>query len=148
MSKQKQALIIDSVAVNVVSSDPAGFFHPDIAAEFAPVPDEVEVGWRHDPETGVWSPSPVDRQPEPPVAAQKVSPVEFKLLFTAQERVAIKAARATDPVIDDFYEVVEDSRLTHVDLGLASTRDAVAYLASKALITEARVSEILSGALQ
>lgn len=77
----------------------------------------------------------------------KVSPVEFKLLFTAPERVAIKTARATDPVIDDFYDIVEDPRLTFVDLGLQSTKDAIGYLQSKGLLTAERAAVILTGVL-
>ena len=78
----------------------------------------------------------------------KVSPVEFMLLFTATERVAIKAARQTDPMIDDFLDIVEDPRLTFVDLALPSTRGALAYLAAKNLISEERQAEILSGVIQ
>ena len=80
--------------------------------------------------------------------AVQVSPVEFKLLFTSPERVAIKAARATDPFVADFFEIVEDPRLTHVDLGLQSTKQALAYLASKSLIADERQAEILKGVIQ
>jgi len=90
---------------------------------------------------------PVDPEPLAPTPP-KVSPVEFKLLFTPAERVAIKAARSADPVIDDFYDIIEDPRLTHVDLGLASTQAALGYLASQGLIEETRVAVILSGTLQ
>lgn len=80
--------------------------------------------------------------------APSVSPIEFKLLFSAQERVAIKAARQTDPVIEDFFSIVEDPRLTHVNLGLQSTQDALAYLKAKGIITTSRRQEILAGQVQ
>lgn len=145
----KHARIISNIAIDVVTGNPAQFFHPDIAAQFVPVSDEVEIGWQRDPDTGAWSaPASVNPQPEPPAEAMKVSPIEFKLLFTAQERVAIKATRSTDPVIDDFFEVVEDPRLTHVNLGLQSTQDALAYLEAKGLITTSRRQEILAGQVQ
>ena len=145
----KQARIVDNVAVDFVAGNPADFFHPSIAAEFGQVPDEVEPGWRRDPVTGSWSaPAQVEPQTEPATDAPKVSPVEFKLLFSAQERVAIKTARATDPVIDDFFEIVEDPRLTHVSLGLQSTQDALAYLEAKGLITTDRRVQILAGQVQ
>lgn len=139
------ARIINDIAVDV-SSAPAEQFHPIIAAEFMAVPDGVVPGSRL--VDGVWL------EPEPAAApsvvteAPKVSPIEFKLLFTAQERVAIKTARATDPVIDDFYDVVEDPRLTFVDLGLQSTRDAIDYLAAQGLIGAERVEQILAGVMQ
>lgn len=136
------ARIINNVAVDV-STNPQEEFHPDIAAQFEPVPDEVKQGWIRN-EAGEWeAPAPTPT----PTEAPKVSPAEFKLLFTSVERVAIKAARATDPVIDDFFEIVEDQRLTYVDLGLQSTKDAIGYLQSKGLLTAERADAILSGKL-
>lgn len=41
------ARIIDNVAVDV-STDPAAEFHPLLAREFAPVPDNVARGWVRD----------------------------------------------------------------------------------------------------
>ena len=147
------ARVINDVAVDV-SSTPAEQFHPSIAEQFEPVPDEVQAGWVRN-EDGEWeapapSPEPTPTpEPEPtPSEATKVSPVEFKLLFTSAERVAIKAARATDQVIDDFYDIVEDPRLTFVDLGLPSTQDALAYMVAQGLLTDERRSEILSGNVQ
>lgn len=82
--------------------------------------------------------------PEPIIPDIKISPIEFKLLFTTAERIAIKEERATDPVIDDFYSIVEDPRLTEVNLSLSSTKNAINYLVSKNLITATRKNEILS----
>ena len=76
----------------------------------------------------------------------KVSPIEFKLLFTSAERIAIKEERVTDPVVDDFYSIVEDPRLTEVNLSLTSTKNAIDYLVSKGLISNTRKNEILSAA--
>lgn len=137
------ARVIDGIAVDA-SAAPAVCFHPILAAEFIEVPDNVKPGWLL--KNGQWhEPAPVA---EPTALPPSISPIEFKLLFTAQERVAIKAARATDPVIDDFYDVVEDPRLTFVDLGLQSTRDAIGYLAEQGLIGAERVEQILAGVMQ
>lgn len=143
------ARIIDSVATDV-STDPNSRFHPDIAAQFVPVPADVKAGWRLVGDT--WEPRlPGVPEPEPsaepaPPSSQKVSPIEFKLLFTAPERVAIKASR--DPIVIDFFSIVEDERLTFVDLGLKSTREGLSHLADLQLITPLRRQEILSGKLQ
>ena len=143
----KKAHVINNVAVDV-STNPQEQFHPDIAAEFEPVPDDVQAGWARN-EAGEWeAPAPTPEPTPAPTESPKVSPVEFKLLFTPQERVAIKAARATDPAIDDFYDIVEDPRLTHVDLGLQSTHGALSYMVSVGLLTEARRDEILAGKIQ
>ena len=83
--------------------------------------------------------------PPAPAVYPSLSPVEFKLLFTPQERVAIRTERLEDPVLDDIYSILEDPRLTHVNLNLQSTRDALSYLESKGLITEQRRAQILTG---
>jgi len=139
----KQARIVNSVAVDVVTGDPAEFFHPDIAKDFVPVPEQVENGWTV--EAGKWSaPTPVEPVQPAPVYP-KVSPVEFKMLFTSMERVAIRTARSTDPTVDDFFDLVEDPRLSYVNLALPSVQGALHYLAATQLITDARIPEILSG---
>lgn len=140
------ARIINNVAVDVCT-DPATHFHPDIARQFEQVPDNVKQGWvRID---GVWSaPTPAPQpEPEPEQVYPKVTPVQFKLLFTSPERVAIKAARATDPVVDDLWDLVEDPRMEYVDFGLKSVRDSIEYLATAGLIAPERVAEIISGKL-
>ena len=136
------ARIINGVAIDV-STDPENRFHPDIAKDFVPVPDQVEIGWSVS--AGKWSPpAPVEPTTPAPVYP-KVSPVEFKMLFTIMERVAIRTARATDPTVDDFFDLVEDPRLSYVDLALPSVQGALHYLAATQLITDARIPEILSG---
>ena len=142
----KNARLINDVAIDVVIGNPTDFFHPDIASQFVAVPDSVQAGSRrvgqawNDPESVV--------APQPPIALIIVSPVEFKLLFTPAERMAIKAARTSDPVIDDFFEIIDDPRLTEVNFGLASTCAAVDYLAAQGLITVDRAAEIKTGQLK
>ena len=126
----KFARIENDVVVELFDDDPRGRFHP--ALTFNEVTGDIRIG------------APFVA----PALSLTVSPVEFKLLFTPAERVAIQAARATDPVIEDFMAIVEDPRLTHVDLGLKSTREALAYLGAQGLITAERVEAILSGVLQ
>lgn len=84
----------------------------------------------------------------PPLEVLSLSPIEFKLLFLPSERVAIKQLRATDPMVEDFMSIVEDPRITHIDLSLQSTRYALAYLEEKGLITATRLQQILTGVAQ
>ena len=108
------------------------------ALEYKVAPDTpVEVGWHCtlNEETPTFA--------APPAAAPKVSPVQFKLLFTVAERVAIKTS--ADQLVQDFFEIVNDPRLTFVDLGLESTQQALQYLASKSLIAKERPAQILAG---
>ena len=142
----KYAWIENDKIRDVCSGNPDECYHPEIAKFYnAEVPDDAENGdgWVN---SQLVKPEPMVVEPvtiEP--VAPKISPVEFKLLFTSAERVAIKAARTSDPIIDDFFDIVEDPRLTLVDLGLQSTKDAIDYLESKALITAERKTEILKG---
>jgi hypothetical protein len=146
----KHALVVNNVAVNVITGDPAEFFPPPMAEQLELVPDEVDIGWQRDQDTGVWS-APPSKEPDPEDSAPgypSVSPVEFKLLFTPQERVAINKMRATDDMIDDFFTLLDDQRLTQVNLALASVQGALQYLVVNGKITEARRLEILSGQVQ
>lgn len=81
---------------------------------------------------------------EAPIAVKtKVGAIEYKLLFTAQERLAIKTS--TDPIIQDLYEITNDTRLTEIDLSLKSTKEAIAYLVSVDVLTQERADQILRG---
>lgn len=88
--------------------------------------------------------------------APAVSPLQFKMSFTSAERLAGKELAQTDSVVADFFSLIEDQRLTEVDLSLQSVREAVAYLFDKLVQMgvveeadrEARVAQVLSGILQ
>lgn len=135
---------VNNRAVDVRTESPDGCFTSDIVAQFVEVPDAVEDGWILNGETWEVPPAPVIPEPVAPVVIPpKVSPIEFKLLFTVQERVAIKAS--ADAIVQDFFSIVEDPRLTHVDLALKSTQDALSYLEALSLIAEGRKDEILTG---
>ena len=148
----KYARIINERAVDI-ATDPASQFHRDLAAQFVEVTDEVDRGWIRD-DTGTWSAPPApEPQPEPTPEPAKVSPIEFKLLWRPTERVNLRTLRETDPFLEDLWELVEDPRITQVDLGLTSTQQAVTYAVQKlvengtiAAADEAtRVAEILAG---
>lgn len=139
------ARIINNIAVDV-SATPAEHFHPTIAAEFIAVPDSVKPGWIKS--GSIWSAPPDSPAPEPAISYPKLTPVQFKLLFTSAERIAIYAAKEADPVLSDAFSLLDDPRLTEVDLNLQSNRDLIAYLAAQGLITADRIPVILAGALQ
>jgi hypothetical protein len=149
----KYARIINNIAVDL-ATDPAAQFHPAIAAEFEPVPAEVQHDWIR-AEDGTWSaPAQVEPVAPAPVYPQ-VGPTTFKMLLTSPERLKLKELRPSDPVIDDFLEIIEDPRLEYVDLALKSTQDGIDYclqqLVAVGVIAEAdlaaRREAILSGTL-
>jgi hypothetical protein len=96
----------------------------------------------------------ISPEPETPTYTQ-VSPIQFKLLFTSAERLVIKTLKTTDPVVEDFYEIIEDPRLKTVDFTLQSVRDGVTYVFSKLVeggtLTQtemdARLPQIFAGEL-
>ena len=150
------ARVVDNVAVDV-SVDPAAEFHPDIARQFESVSGDVKAGWVLN--DGIWSaPAVVVTDPvEPEVVYPVFSPVEFKLLFTSAERIKLGELRATDPILDDFFSILDDPRLTEVRLDRPSVQQGVEYSMS-VLITagviadqamaDQRKSEILAGVAQ
>lgn len=81
-----------------LATDPASQFHPDLAAEFEAVPDEVERGWVRD-EAGDWSsPPPPPPPPAPEPKPRDLTRVEFVRLcmgaggMTLEQLVQAKAA--------------------------------------------------------
>lgn len=139
------ARVINNIAVDV-STDPFNSFVPELANEFIPVPDFVKPGyvlindeWKE--------PIPVPKpepQPEPTPSYPIVTPIQFKLLFTSQERVAIDEAKSTSPIIKDFFSLIDDPRLSEVDFNLKSVRDMIDELARLELIAPSRVEQIIS----
>ena len=138
-------LVIDLTSHAVVGATSDPDFSPTAQQRVFEAPSDFDIAesaqWAFDGSGLVHTP-PVP----PPVIPPKVSPVEFKLLFTAPERIAIKTS--TDPVIQDFFEIVNDPRLTEVNLALPSTQDALGYLAQQGLIAEARIAQIVLGEIK
>ena len=148
----KQARIVNSVAVDVVTGDPAEFFHPDIAKDFVPVPEQVESGWSVT--AGKWSaPTPVEPVAPAPVDP-KVGPIHFQMLFKPAEMVAAEELKATDKVLASFWKLVDDPRTDTIDLALTGVQNAIEYTltavqaAGVPLDVQARKADILSGVLK
>lgn len=89
------ARVLNGAAVDV-SADPGAQFHPSIAVEFEPVPDEVRPGWTVD-EAGNWSAPPV---PEPePEPAPEPTPLDYvRYVALVKQAGGLTAATATQIV--------------------------------------------------
>lgn len=83
--------------------------------------------------------------PEVAIAAAQspaLSRLQFMRRFTQAERIAIRAARASDPVIDDFMgllEMTDEVRLDDPD-----TIAGIQFMVSQSLLDPARADEILN----
>lgn len=139
------ARIIADVAVDV-SLDPETSFHPDIAAQFVTVPDEVSQGWVRG-DDGTWAAPVYVGPPEPAPVYPKVGPLTFKLLFTAEERVQASAMKATDAYINDFWVLLDDPRTDVVDLSLLSVQSAIRHTLTVigSADVDGRMAQILTG---
>ncbi|SET44699.1 hypothetical protein SAMN05216326_12745 [Nitrosomonas marina] len=75
----------------------------------------------------------------------------FFLLFKSDERLKARELRATDPIIDDFWTILEDPRTVVVNMSIQQVQDAIGYILTKVeengvvLDVQARLAEILSG---
>lgn len=137
----KKAWIENGKIRDIANGNPTELFHPDIAVHFdTDVPDDAVNG--AELVNGVWVNPTVETIIEATVVLPMVSPVEFKMLFTSAERIAIKSS--TDPVVIDFFELINDPRLTQVDRNLQSVKDAIAYLVLVGIVTQLRADEILA----
>lgn len=144
----KKAWVENTIIRDVCPGSPEELYHPDVAALYtSDVPDDAANGDTWDGVTltkpEVVIPTPV----EPVVVPPKLSPVQFKMCFTSQERIAIKALRATDPIIDDAFDILDDPRLTTVDLGLTSNQQLIDYLVGLGALTAERAAQIKLGVM-
>ena len=142
----KYARIVNNVAYDVMSKNPSSFFTSEIAGLFSEVPDNVKElsTWNGTEWVDYIEPVTPELAPQIPI----ISPVEFKLLFTPQERLAIKAERLNDEILDDLFTILDDPRLKEVNLNLESNKAVMAYLESKGLITSERKAEIMTGIMK
>lgn len=95
---QNYARIIDNVAIetwtpHVEGLTPAEAFHPTLAGQFAPVPEDVTPGSTYDPNTKTWTIAPVP-VPEPEPVPEPTTPATIRRSQIEVELAAIDAASA------------------------------------------------------
>jgi hypothetical protein len=125
-------------------------FGPELRAQYQRVPPEAfpAAVWVDDR----WvSPATLDPNPEPASipsfgrlsALPAHLPVaDFKLCFSAAERIAIKAS--ADPIVVDFLDIVDDPRCVEIDLAHPQIQAAIAYLEAIGMLARGRAAEILA----
>lgn len=84
-------------------------------------------------------PVPAPTPPDP--LARWLHKAIFKRRFTAAERIAIRAARDTDPIVNDFIDLLDSAELVFLDD--ADLAAGLGYLASLGLLTAGRPAEIV-----
>ena len=85
--------------------------------------------------------SVVVEQPAMPVF--EYLPLEFLRRFTPQERIAARNARLVDPILNDFFSLLEISPNIRSDDPDVSA--GLGYMVMTGLIAPSRIAEILGG---
>lgn len=92
---------------------------------------------------GQFVPQPTEPLPEPePVASTTMTKLTFLRRFTQAERLAVRAAKATDPIIEDADALMQLAE--EIDVTDPDTVQYVGYLAQQGFIEPERVGEILA----
>lgn len=75
------------------------------------------------------------------------SPMQFMLMLTLAEQIAIRAAADTDAGVKILVTMLDDPRLTFVDLNDPTVIEAIKYLTTTkpALLTTERAARLLKG---
>ena len=78
-----------------------------------------------------------------PIIANCITAIQFKMCFTPQERVAIRAVRETNDYVDDMFDILDDPRTDVVNLAVPQVQEMVQRLVDDGLLTEERMYQIL-----
>jgi hypothetical protein len=114
------ARVIGGEAIDVTTTTPTSIFHADVAAQFVVVPDGTVTG-AITADGGKTFTVPTELPaPVPAVTYPTVAPIDFKLLFTTAEYVAIKGS--SDAVVQALYELVQDALNTGTPIYLGTPR--------------------------
>ncbi|GGC19681.1 hypothetical protein GCM10011363_40470 [Marivita lacus] len=138
----KFAKVVNDTVIEVLDTL-EGRIHPALHGEYIQVPDAVEPGFV---KTGrkFEAPAPVAAvAPPPPEPITVVSRLDFLRRFTRTERIALRAAETTDPVVADFLLML--TLAEDVDLTSADVTEGLAYLEANGFVTAERGAAIRSG---
>jgi hypothetical protein len=111
--------------------------------DLSDIPEASRPGplWRY--ENNTFLPPVV---PPPVVVPNVITKVAFRFRFTDAEYAAILGAAKTDPEVQVWYDTF--NMVSSIDLDNQRTKDGVANLVSKNLLTTERANEILTAPVQ
>ena len=94
-------------------------------------------GWQY----GTYAP-----EPAPEVVDMRITRQKFKLRFTQDERVLIREAAKTNPVVFDFQDLLDSG--SHADLKDPVLITGLSAMERLELIAQGRANEILTAPIQ
>ena len=127
--------------------DENGFFSGSIAAKQftglnqtrVPLPEtELAEGMRWRFVNGEW----VQQSARP--TSPRMTHLYFLSRFTPQERLAIRAGTATDPILDDAMFMFNQAK--DIDVEMALTQQLVGYLVQQGYLAPERIPQLLARA--
>ena len=140
--EKRFAIIFDKIVDGVVLADtPQNLERNELWVEVTERDpfDGPFWGWTY--ENGVFSPPP---PPDP--LPSVITKVAFRFRFTDAEYAGIITAARTDAEVQAWYDTF--NMVATIDLDKQRTKDGVANLVSKNLLTQARATEILTAPVQ
>ena len=72
-----------------------------------------------------------------------ITPLQFKQLFTLQERVAIKTLQQQDILVQEFNSILDDPNNLTFGLRSGDTQTYLDYLVTKQILNSARKQQVL-----
>jgi hypothetical protein len=138
----KFAKVVNDTVIEVLDTL-EGRIHPALHGEYLQVPDAVEPGFV---KTGRKFEAPVPvaaAAPPPPEPVTVISRLNFLRRFTRAERIALRAAETTDPVVSDFLLML--TLAEDVDLTSPDVTEGLVYLEANGFVTAERGDAIRSG---
>jgi len=135
----RHAIIENNTVINVALWDGETEWTPPENTIVVSCADDVGPDWLYD---GVNFTAPTLNQ-ENIITEVPYQKIDFLRLFTQAERMAIKEAAKTNPVVEDYQYMLDNS--STILLSDPDIQDGVPLLESAGLIGEGRAAQILSG---
>lgn len=136
---KRWALVENELVANVVEQDD----QPKIEGVWIEIPDgKAGPGWKY--VNGAF----VNPEPPPPpfVRPQTLTKLQFRFRMTDAEYVGILSAAKTDVAVEAWVKTFDMAPFINVED--QRTKDGVAVLVSKGLLTQERANEILTAPVQ
>ena len=138
----KFAKVVNDTVIEVLDTL-EGRIHPALHGEYIHVPDAVEPGFVKTGRKFEAAAPVAAAAPPPPEPVTVVSRLDFLRRFTRAERIALRAAETTDPVVADFLLML--TLAEDVDLTSPDVTEGLAYLEANAFVTAERGAAIRNG---
>lgn len=88
----------------------------------------------------LWNEQTLEFDAEPPAPRVELTPLQFLQRFTVYERVAIRGASKTDPIIEDFLDMINAA--SAFEGGHPLLMQGLGYMIQQGLITPERAAEV------